>query len=61
MGVTTRDGLIFVVASGHGSDLDVFRMVFHKLFHKGLRNVLPQPDYVPVMRDLAKHDTRLQR
>ena len=61
MGVTTRDGSVFVVASGHGSDIEVFRTVFHELFHKGLRNVLPQADYVRAMLDLAKRDARLQR
>lgn len=61
MGVTTRDGRVFVIASAHSSDIEVFRTVFHELFHRGVRNLLPSADYVQTMLDLAKRSPQVQR
>ncbi|MBV7460605.1 MULTISPECIES: PLxRFG domain-containing protein [unclassified Acidovorax] len=54
------EGRIVIVASAHGSADAVAETVFHEMFHLGLRNVLPAPDYVQAMLDLAKRDTRVQ-
>jgi len=59
-GVTLRSGDIYVFQSGVGSELDVLKTVFHELFHRGMRNVLPADQYVQTMLDLAKRDNRLQ-
>lgn len=59
-GVTLRSGDIYVFQSGVGSELDVLKTVFHELFHRGLRNVLPADQYVQTMLDLAKRDDRVQ-
>jgi len=52
---------IVIVASAHGSADAVVETLFHEMFHLGLRNVLPGPDYVQAMLDLAKRDSRVQR
>src|SRR3989344_1914561 len=54
------EGRIVIVASAHGSADAVAETVFHEMFHLGLRNVLPAPDYVQAMLDLAKRDARVQ-
>lgn len=54
------EGRIVIVASAHGSTDAVAETVFHEMFHLGLRNVLPAPDYVQTMLDLAKRDSRVQ-
>ena len=54
------EGRIVVVASAHGSADAVIETVFHEMFHLGVRNVLPAPDYVQAMLDLAKRDSRVQ-
>lgn len=54
------EGRIVIVASAHGSADAVVETVFHEMFHLGLRNVLPAPDYVQAMLDLAKRDARVQ-
>lgn len=54
------EGRIVVVASAHGSADAVIETVFHEMFHLGVRNVLPAPDYVQSMLDLAKRDSRVQ-
>lgn len=54
------EGRIVIVASAHGSADAVAETVFHEMFHLGLRNVLPAPDYVQTMLDLAKRDSRVQ-
>ncbi|WP_284337642.1 PLxRFG domain-containing protein [Comamonas sp. NoAH] len=59
-GVSLRSGDIYVFQSGVGSDLDVLKTVFHELFHRGLRNILPVEQYVQSMLDLAKRDDRVQ-
>jgi hypothetical protein len=59
-GVTLRSGDIYVFQSGVGSELDVLKTVFHELFHRGLRNILPADQYVQTMLDLAKRDNRVQ-
>lgn len=45
MGVTARDGRVFVTASSHGTGIEVFRTSFHELFHDGLQNVVPAEQY----------------
>lgn len=52
---------IVIVASAHGSADAVLETLFHEMFHLGVRNVLPTPDYVQSMLDLAKRDSRVQR
>jgi hypothetical protein len=59
-GATLPDGRIQVFQSGIGSELDVQRVLFHELFHKGVRNVLSPADYVKSMLDLAARDKRVQ-
>lgn len=59
-GVRKPDGQLAVVAGAHSSPLDVIETVFHELFHHGLRNVVPDADYVQTMLDLAKRDARVQ-
>lgn len=59
-GVTLRGGDIYVFQSGVGSELDVLKTVFHELFHRGMRNILPADQYVQSMLDLAKRDDRVQ-
>ncbi len=54
------EGRIVIVASAHGSADAVAETVFHEMFHLGVRNVLPAPDYVQAMLDLAKRDSRVQ-
>ena len=54
------EGRIVIVASAHGSADAVVETVFHEMFHLGVRNVLPAPDYVQTMLDLAKRDGRVQ-
>ncbi|GAB2531913.1 PLxRFG domain-containing protein [Simplicispira piscis] len=54
------EGRIVIVASAHGSADAVIETVFHEMFHLGVRNVLPAPDYVQTMLDLAKRDARIQ-
>ncbi|CAN7366035.1 PLxRFG domain-containing protein [Acidovorax sp. LjRoot117] len=54
------EGRIVLVASAHGSADAVAETVFHEMFHLGVRNVLPAPDYVQAMLDLAKRDRRVQ-
>ena len=56
-----EEGRIVLVASAHGSADAVVETVFHEMFHLGVRNVLPTPDYVQSMLDLAKRDSRVQR
>ncbi|MCM2342805.1 strawberry notch C-terminal domain-containing protein, partial [Rhodoferax sp.] len=53
-GVTLRSGDIYVFQSAMGSDMDVFRTVFHELFHRGVRVLVPKAQYVQTMLDLAK-------
>ena len=60
-GVTLRSGDIYVFQSAMGSDLDVFRTVFHELFHRGVRVLVPKGQYVQTMLDLAKGDSRIQQ
>lgn len=60
-GVTLRSGDIYVFQSAMGSDLDVFQTVFHELFHRGVRVVVPKGQYVQAMLDLAKGDSRIQQ
>lgn len=59
-GVTLADGNIYVFQSGVGSVLDVQRVVFHELFHRGLQNVMSPTDYLATMLDLAAKDSRVQ-
>jgi Large polyvalent protein associated domain 39 len=59
-GVRKPNGQLAVVAGAHSSPLDVIETVFHELFHHGLRNVVPDADYVQTMLDLAKRDPRVQ-
>lgn len=54
------EGRIVIVASAHASADAVIETVFHEMFHLGVRNVLPAPDYVQSMLDLAKRDSRVQ-
>lgn len=56
-----EEGRIVLVASAHGSADAVIETVFHEMFHLGVRNVLPTPDYVQSMLDLAKRDARVQQ
>jgi len=60
-GVTLRSGEIYVFQTGIDSGLDVFKTVFHELFHKGLSVTLPRQGYVRVMLDLAKRDARVKK
>ena len=60
-GITLRSGDVYVFQSAMGSDLDVFRTVFHELFHRGVRVLVPKDQYVQVMLDLAKGDSRIQQ
>lgn len=60
-GVTLRGGDIYVFQSAMGSDLDVFKTVFHELFHRGVRVLVPKAQYVQTMLDLAKGDSRIQQ
>lgn len=60
-GVTLRSGDIYVFQSAMGSDLDVFKTVFHELFHRGVRVLVPKAQYVQTMLDLAKGDSRIQQ
>lgn len=60
-GVTLRSGDIYVFQSAMGSDLDVFKTVFHELFHRGVRVLVPKAQYVQAMLDLAKGDSRIQQ
>nr|MBP6457160.1 hypothetical protein [Pseudoxanthomonas sp.] len=60
-GVTLRSGDIYVFQSAMGSDLDVFKTVFHELFHRGVRVLVPKAHYVQTMLDLAKGDSRIQQ
>lgn len=59
-GVTLRSGDIYVFQAGVGSELDVLKTIFHELFHRGMRNVLPADQYVQTMLDLARRDNRVQ-
>ena len=56
-----EDGRIVLVASAHGSADAVVETLFHEMFHLGVRKVLPTPDYVQSMLDLAKRDSRVQK
>jgi hypothetical protein len=60
-GVTLSSGDIYVFQSAMGSDLDVFKTVFHELFHRGVRVLVPKAQYVQTMLDLAKGDSRIQQ
>lgn len=60
-GVTLRSGDMYVFQSAMGSDLDVFKTVFHELFHRGVRVLVPKGRYVQTMLDLAKGDSRIQQ
>lgn len=60
-GVTLSSGDIYVFQSAMASDMDVFRTVFHELFHRGVRVVVPKAQYVQTMLDLAKGDSRIQQ
>lgn len=56
-----KEGRIVLVASAHGSTDAVVETLFHEMFHLGVHKVLPTPDYVQSMLDLAKRDSRVQR
>jgi hypothetical protein len=56
-----EEGRIVLVASTHGSADAVVETLFHEMFHLGVHKVLPAPDYVQSMLDLAKRDSRVQR
>ena len=56
-----EEGRIVLVASAHGSADAVVETLFHEMFHLGVRKVLPTPDYVQSMLDLAKGDSRVQK
>ncbi len=56
-----EEGRIVLVASAHGSADAVVETLFHEMFHLGVHKVLPTPDYVQSMLDLAKRDSRVQR
>ena len=56
-----EEGRIVVVASAHGSTDAVVETLFHEMFHLGVHKVLPTPDYVQSMLDLAKRDSRVQQ
>ena len=56
-----EEGRIVLVASTHGSADAVVETLFHEMFHLGVHKVLPTPDYVQSMLDLAKRDSRVQR
>lgn len=56
-----EEGRIVLVASAHGSADAVVETLFHEMFHLGVRKVLPTPDYVQSMLDLAKRDSRVQK
>jgi hypothetical protein len=58
-GVTVRSGEIYVFQSAMDSDLDVFHTVFHELFYRGIRVVVPKDKYVQTIRDLARGDVRI--
>lgn len=55
-----EEGRIVLVASAHGSADAVVETLFHEMFHLGVHKVLPTPDYVQSMLDLAKRDSRVQ-
>ena len=55
------EGRIVIVASAHRSADAVVETLFHEMFHLGVRNVLPDADYVQAMLDLAKRDARVQQ
>lgn len=71
LGVNTPDGVmgaaipgegrIVIVASAHRSADAVVETLFHEMFHLGVRNVLPDADYVQAMLDLAKRDARVRQ
>lgn len=48
-GVTLEDGRILIFADNIGSEIDVFRTVFHELFHLGLSKSLGQGAYIQQM------------
>ncbi|XJC72747.1 LPD5 domain-containing protein [Delftia tsuruhatensis] len=55
------EGRIVIVASAHRSADAVVETLFHEMFHLGVRNVLPEADYVQAMLDLAKRDARVRQ
>lgn len=55
------EGRIVIVASAHPSADAVIETLFHEMFHLGVRNVLPDADYVQAMLDLAKRDARVRQ
>lgn len=55
------EGRIVIVASAHRSADAVVETLFHEMFHLGVRNVLPDADYVQAMLDLAKRDARVRQ
>jgi hypothetical protein len=60
-GVTMPNGDVYVFQSGVGSVLDVQRVVFHEVFHRGLQNSMAPADYVSTMLDIAAKDDRVQQ
>lgn len=60
-GVTMPNGDVYVFQSGVGSVLDVQRVVFHEVFHRGLQNSMSPADYVSTMLDIAAKDDRVQQ
>jgi len=58
-GITLGSGDIYVFQSAIGSDMDVFKTVFHELFYPGIRVVVPKNKYVQTIHDLARGDSRI--
>lgn len=56
-----EEGRIVLVASAHGGADAVVETLFHEMFHLGVHKILPTPDYVQSMLDLAKRDSRVQK
>lgn len=60
-GVTLEDGSIVVFADGAESVVDVFRTVFHELFHRGTKvRFTRNPDYITKMLEIAAADPMVQ-
>ena len=55
-GAVTADGRIYVFQSGVSSVIDVQRVIFHELFHKGLQNSMLGEAYESAMLEFAAGD-----
>ena len=60
-GVTLPDGSVFVFADGAESVVDVYKTVFHELFHRGSKvRFTSNADYITKMLDIAANDAAVQ-